>query len=159
MLDPKLTRNFRLSEFLRSDAAVRLEIDNTPDEQSLRNIREQLAPGMQRIRDLLNFDQGRKEEVNVLISSGYRSRALNAAIGGSSKSQHVLGLAADFTAPRFGTPREICRLLVGYQDVIRFDQLIFEGNWVHVSFADAPRASVLTAHFQGGRVRYTEGIA
>jgi hypothetical protein len=159
--DQRLTANFQLSEFLRSETATRRGIDNSPDDQSLRNIREHLAPGMQRIRDLLNEThraQGGASDIYITVSSGYRGLALNSAIGGSTKSQHMLGLAADFTAPRFGTPLEICRLLHQYKERIRFDQLIHEGSWTHVSFTGAPRLSILTAHFENGRVRYTEGL-
>lgn len=94
MIDELLQGHFRLSEFLRSEAAVRRGLDNTPRALELANIRNVLAPGMQRVRDCL--------AVPVFISSGYRSPEVNAAIGGSSASQHMQGLAADFVAPAFG---------------------------------------------------------
>lgn len=150
MSDRSLTRDFMLSEFLASETALRRGIDNAPNDAALRNIEQHLAPGMQRIRDLLGFP--------IIIASGFRSPALNAAIGGSTKSQHMQGLAADFTCPRWGSPNAICKRLVDSADRIDFDQIIAEGGWVHVSFAPKPRRSILTAHFEGGRVRYTEGL-
>ena len=151
MKDLQLTPNFHLSEFLHSDTALRLGIDNSPSDEHVKNLIELLAPGMQRVRDLLG--------VPVSISSGYRSRQLNVAVRGSLKSQHCTGNAADFSAPGFGTPRDICRHLVHHRVEINFDQLIFEGTWVHISFSREPRHSVLTAHFNRGRVAYTQGIA
>lgn len=152
MIDERIGRFFWLSEFLHSDKAVRLGLDNKPGGGELNNLRNVLAPGMERIRSLLGMP--------VFITSGYRSPAVNAAVGGSAASQHMLGEAADFLAPEAGTPRSIANRLAQHQQEIRFDQLIYEGTWVHVSFTvGKPRGSVLTAHFKGGRVTYTQGVA
>lgn len=151
MSTDRLTPHFTLSEFLHSETAVRLSLFNSPRPPVLRAIREVLAPGMQRIRDLLGQP--------ISVSSGYRSPVVNKAIGGSATSQHTRGEACDFTAPGYGTPLAICRAIVANKSKIGFDQLIFEGAWVHVSFvAGAPRGQVLTAHFGGGGVRYTPGL-
>lgn len=148
MNDVRLSPSFWLSELTASQTATRRQIDNTPPPVVLSNLRGVLAPGLQRIRDLLG--------VPVLVSSGYRSPSLNAAVGGSRTSQHVLGFAADFTAPEFGSPRRVAEAIVGR---VGYDQLIFEGTWVHVSFVPAAaRAEVLTAHFVGGSVTYSRGL-
>lgn len=149
MEDIELTKDFNLSEFLHSEVAVRRGIDNTPPAPILQNIREHLAPGMQRIRDLLR--------TSVLISSGFRCEALNAAIGGSRTSLHMTGLAADFTAPRFGTPRAVMTMLVAHMDALSIDQIILEGDrWIHASFAPAPRKSALVATFGQGAPKYSK---
>lgn len=148
MTDERLTKNFNLSEFVVSQTAIRKGIKNEPNASDLANIRNHLAPGLQKVRDLLGFP--------MVISSAFRSPMVNAAVGGSRTSQHMVGLAADFTAPQFGTPLEICRAIV--KAGIDFDQLIFEGTWVHISFNAKPRRSVLTAHFDHGGVRYTPGL-
>lgn len=153
-MDERLTPSFWLSELMVSDTAVRLGIPNVPRALELANMRNILAPGLQRIRDLLGKP--------VLVSSGYRSPALNKAIGGSATSQHCDGLAADFTCPSFGTPLRICQELQRESSLINFDQLIQEGRWVHVGFAPAgkpPRGQVLTAHFSGGKATYSQGLA
>lgn len=149
MTDERLTADFHLSEFIRSQTADRRGLDNTPTALAMGNIRNFLAPGMQDVRDLINAP--------IHISSGYRSPIVNAAIGGASKSQHMSGLAADFTAPFFGTPMDIARAIAASR--IKFDQLIMEGSWVHISFAATPRLQVLTARFTNGVARYTPGLA
>lgn len=151
MTDERIAGSFWLSEFLRSDIAVRKGLDNVPKAVELANIRNILAPGMQRVRDTLG--------VPVLITSGYRSAEVNAAVGSSETSQHRQGLAADFIAPQFGTPRTITRYLMERSGEIKFDQLIWEGGWVHISFVPTnPRSEVLTAHFRGGGVTYSRGL-
>jgi len=150
-MSERLTQSFTLDEFLGSQTAIRRGIPNTPDAASLATIRQVLAPGMQRVRDLL--------DVPIFITSGYRSPVLNRAVGGSRTSQHVSGNAADFQAPGFGTPLEVCRFLLDNQALIGFDQLIEEGTWVHISFVSgAPRGQVLTAYFENGGVRYEQGL-
>ncbi len=151
MQEESLTPNFKLSEFLRSEIALRRGIINEPDAEQLQNIRHQLAPGMQRIRNTL--------QQSIHISSGFRCFVLNSAIGSKPTSQHIEGLACDFTAPAFGTPLEICRFLEPLMEELGIDQLIFEGEWVHISFTVAPRHSVLTAHFEGSKTTYTQGLA
>ena len=115
MIDERVGPNFWLSELLHSEAATRLGLDNWPDAASLGNLRNLAGPGIQRVRDLLG--------VPVIISSGYRGPALNRHIGGSTTSQHMQGLAIDFTAPAFGTPRKVCQ---------RIMEQVAEGRfWVH----------------------------
>lgn len=152
MIDERLQNNFWLSEFLRSDMAVRKGLDNTPLPTEMANIRNVLAPGMQRIRNHLRQP--------VLITSGYRGPEVNRAVGGSVTSQHLHGLAADIICPEYGPPRAVALELQAHMGVLRIDQLIYEGNWVHVSFVPGkPRNESLTAHFRGGRVDYSPGIA
>lgn len=149
MIDTRIVPSFWLSEFTNSDTAARLGLDNTPSPEVLADLRMFLAPGMQRIRECLG------QPVN--ISSGYRSPAVNKAVGGAAVSQHKLGQAADFTCPAFGAPQTIVSYLLKHAADIRFDQLIQEGTWVHVSFALFPRSEVLTAHFGAGGTTYTQG--
>lgn len=151
MLDERITRDFALSEFIVSDTAARLGIDNAPPVQVEATLRNVLIPAMQQIRNLLG--------VPVIIKSGYRSPELNAAVRGASSSQHCTGHAADFAAPAYGTPRKVAEFLVGHLQTLKIDQLLFEGGWVHVSFSPRPRAEVLTAHFTASGVSYTRGIA
>lgn len=143
-----LSPHFSLDELTRSSTAVRLGIDNTPSDEIVSHL-DALAAGLEEVRQLLGFP--------MLIDSGYRCAALNAAVRGSAHSAHMYGYAADFTCPGFGTPLEIVRAIQASD--IEFDQCIQEGTWVHISFDPRMRREVLTAHFEGGKVSYTEGVA
>lgn len=149
MIDERVTPSFWLSEFIRSDTATRMGIDNSPPPGVMSQIRAYLAPGMQRIRDLLCAP--------VQITSGYRCPALNDALHGTANSQHMLGQAADFICPQFGPPLKIAHFILDHS-AIRFDQLIYEGTWVHVSFGPQERHQVLTATFVNGVAQYRDGL-
>jgi putative chitinase len=97
----------------------------------------------------------------IHINSAFRSARLNKEIGGSPHSAHLDGYACDFTAPGFGTPREVCQAIAG--SGIPFDQIIAEGTqdgggWCHLSVAPAMRKEVLTATFVSGKVVYSAGL-
>jgi hypothetical protein len=147
----KLSPHFNLDEFTRSDYATRHGIDNTPPGFVLSNLRV-LATRLERVRLVLGAP--------LFITSGYRCPELNRAIGGSLTSAHVGGLAADFIAPEYGSPFAVARAIEANGDEIDFDQLIYEGKWVHVGFTQLtqPRREVLTATFAGGKVKYSEGL-
>ena len=140
-----LSAHFDLAEFTTSQTAERLGINNTPDDEIIDNLRF-LASMMEEIRLLLGKP--------ITITSGYRSPKLNAAIRGSASSQHMKGLAADFICTAYGTPYEVADEIA--RSNLNFDQLIYEGQWVHVSVSDQPRHDILTAKFNP--LRYIKGI-
>lgn len=140
-----LTDHFSLEELTFSQTATRKGINNEPSESVKKNL-EGLAKGLERVRAILLCP--------LHISSGYRSVELNRAIGGTAKSAHIDGYAADFTAPAFGTPEAIVRQLK--RSGIKADQVIMEQNWVHISFAPAMRNQFLTATFKNGVASYSE---
>lgn len=143
-----LTPHFTLDEFVASRAAVRHNIDNTPSIQIVHNL-TLLAETLERVRALVGKP--------LTITSGYRCPALNQLVGGAPKSAHTLGLAADITCK--GMRPKVLAQMIRDSDIV-FDQLIYEGTWVHIGLSvDAPRRDVLTAHFDGGRTTYTQGIA
>lgn len=154
-LDPtrRLSPHFTLGELTFSQAAERSSLDNTPTPPILRNL-ERLAQALEHVRASLGG-------APIHISSGYRSPAVNRAVGGSQNSAHLRGLAADFQAPTFGDPRAVALHLQADRDVL-FDQLIFEGSWVHIGLArqgETPRREVLTAVFlRGCPTQYRIGI-
>jgi len=152
MIDEHVAPNFWLSELLASDTATRLGLDNIPDAQALGNLRNILAPGLQRLRDLLGAP--------ISVSSAYRSPAVNRAVGGAASSQHMLGLAADIRCASFGPPKAVAKRCMEHASSLRYDQLIWEGTWVHISFVPGvPRGQVLTAQFSGGKATYLAGLA
>lgn len=142
MTDERIAPNFWLSELLHSEVAARAKLDNYPDAVVLGNLRSFTGPGLQRIRDLLG--------VPIIISSGYRSPEVNRRVGGSASSQHMSGLAVDFTAPGYGTPRKVIERILEHANVVRYDQVILEFNrWVHCSWSHQPRGMVLTINHDG----------
>jgi hypothetical protein len=91
--------------------------------------------------------------VPVLVTSWYRCLELNERIGSKPSSQHVLGCAVDFVAPRYGSPRDVAARL--RDEHMIYDQLILEfpdspsGGWVHLSFTDSPRRQSLVMDRRG----------
>lgn len=144
-----LSAHFTLDELVHSDTAIRRGIDQTPPPVVLNNL-TRTASQMELVRTLL----GGKP---IRINSGYRSPALNKAVGGASSSAHLTGRAVDFVCPEFGTPKEVAQMLAGCP-ILTFDQIIQEGTWVHISFDPAGRREILTAHFAGGGVTYSKGL-
>ncbi len=145
----QLSPHFSLEELTFSQTAARQGIDNTASPQIAANL--VLVVGiLEDIRSLLG-------DVPLHISSGYRCPALNTLIGGSRTSAHMNGLAADFTAPDFGSVLEVAQAIAASGLV--FDQLIHEyGTWVHVGMAASgvtPRRQLLTI-FKG--TGYMPGI-
>ena len=147
MIDTLLSTHFRLSEFLRSEIAARRGIDNAPSEEAIERLRN-TAQGLEEVREFIG--------VPLHISSGYRCLELNRAIGSKDTSAHVRGDAADFEAPAYGSPLDICRAIE--RSDIEFDQLIWEHTWVHIGWAkegETPRREILTL-MPGGT--YATGI-
>lgn len=151
-LEQALSPHFRLSELLVTNSGARAGLDNTPSAAVIANLK--------RLTDALELVRSYLFNTAIIISSGYRSPAVNALIGGATNSAHMQGLAVDFTAPGYGRPSAIVKAIAG--SGILFDQLIFEGTWVHLGLApqgQAPRMQVLTAVFQAGRATtYVKGI-
>jgi hypothetical protein len=141
------SEHFSLEELTQSDVATRKGIDNTPDADTVENLKV-LAGTLEQVRKLL--------EHPLHINSAYRGPKLNAAVGGSKVSAHLEGLAADFTCPEFGTPKEICLEIAASN--ITFDQLIYEGSWVHISVDPRYRLQILTANFSNGKATYISGL-
>jgi len=138
-----ITQHFTLEEFTTSDTATRLQIDNVPGVDVLKNL-VHTAEGLEKVRAFLGYP--------LKITSGYRSLELNRHVGSKDNSQHVKGEAADFMCPQFGSPKQIVSALVK-SDLV-FDQLIQEfapQGWVHISFSDTPRQLALIIDHEGVR--------
>lgn len=126
-----LTPNFTVDEFTASDTAARFGLDNSLP-PTLLIAATDTAQLLERIRSRLSEIAGRP--IPILVTSGYRSPKLNQLVGGQARSDHVDACAADFKAPAFGTPYEVCRSLAPFVSELEIGQLIHEfGRWVHVS--------------------------
>jgi hypothetical protein len=120
-----LTEHFSLEEFQISQWAARHNVANIVPAELMGNAKATCAM-LERIRAVLN--------VPIAVTSGYRNVQTNAAVGGKPASDHLLAMAADIIAPRFGNPYKIAQLLAGRIDELQIGQVIHEfGMWVHVS--------------------------
>ena len=126
----KLSKNLALVEVTRSETAKRRGISNMPTPEHIENFKLLAEKVFQPIREHFG--------VPIHISSGYRSKALNTAIGGSLTSQHCSGEAIDIDMD--GTSVTNAQIFNYIKDNLSFDQLIWEfgtdsnPNWVHVSY-------------------------
>jgi putative chitinase len=139
----QLSEHFTLDELTHTDHR---ELDNTPNEQELENIKR-LAAFLETVKEVL----GGKP---VMVNSAFRSKAVNDAVGSKDTSQHRVGCAADIRVPGM-TPNEVVKAIIdsgiGYDQVIReFDR------WTHISIPNKaesnPRRQALIIDKQGTRV-------
>ena len=125
-----MTKNFKLSEFLRSDTATRYKIDNKPNEEQLENL-SFVAEQLEVIRSYYNKP--------ILISSGFRTKELNTLLKGSKTQQHMQGLAVDINLKTKNENKIFFNLVnkLIQEKKIKVYQLIDEYNysWVHIGFS------------------------
>ena len=151
----KLSKNFTVAEYIKSQTATRHEIDNSFSEEHLENAKKLFANVVQPIREKFGI---------TIITSGYRSPDLNAKIGGSSKSQHCKGQAVDLECLKESN----ADVAMWKENNLDFDQLILEfytpgepsSGWIHVSYNEdgKNRKSVLTASKIKGKTVYNKGL-
>jgi hypothetical protein len=149
----KISQHLSLSEVTRSETAKRKGISNTPTAEHLENFKLLAEKVFEPIR--AHFG------VPIHISSGYRSKELNDAIGGSQTSQHSKGQAIDIDMD--GSTNGITNKMIFdfIKDKLDFDQLIWEfgtdknPDWVHVSYTKAGnRKQKLKAVRSGAKTTY-----
>ena len=145
-----LSRNFTLSELIKSDTAIRKGINNNPNAEQIEKLKGLCENILQPVRD--HFGR-------VKVTSGFRSVDLCLAIGSSSNSQHAKAEAADFEC--IGVDN--AELADWIKDNLPYDQLIVEyytpgepnAGWIHCSYvSDQPRASYLWAYRSEGKTKY-----
>lgn len=119
-------RNFTIQELTASATAEAKKINNDPTPEAAENLKQLVNNVLDPLRDAYGKP--------VIVTSGYRSPALNKAVKGSKTSQHVKGQAADITA---GSKQENKKLFELAQELnLPYCQLIDEKNfsWVHISY-------------------------
>lgn len=151
----KLTENFSLAEMIKSETALRQDLDNTPGDVEIANLKVLAENVLQKVRD--HYGKG------VKVNSGFRHPNVNAAVGGSRTSDHCKGQAADIEIPGVANAD-----LAGWiRDNLKFTQLILEfytpgvpdSGWVHVSYVpDNLKCQVMTAYKKNGKTVYEPGI-
>lgn len=145
----KLSKYFTLAEMTFSQTAARKGIKNVPNAEQIENLRF-LCEHLDRIRE--------KAGAAVRVSSGFRSPALNKAVGGSPTSDHPNGNCADFNIDGY-TPRQACELVMSLG--IPYDQLILEfDNWCHIGIrrTGTNRRERLTYRKVGKQTKKFSGI-
>lgn len=143
-----LSQHFTLEEACFSPTATRLGINNTPSAEVIETMKS-AADQLEAVRNLMRGP--------LHVDSWYRCQALNSAVNGSVTSDHLNGSSIDFICPSFGSPIDIVMAIA--KSGIKFDQLIQEGAWVHISFATTMRQEVMTAHFTAGKkTTYSMGV-
>lgn len=115
--------HFTVRELTRSATAARRGLDNTPDSAAIVNLQRLIEIVLQPARERM----GRPIRVN----SGYRSVALNRAVGGVRRSYHLTGRAADLTCGSVAENRRLYAILKS----LPHTELIWErgGAWIHVA--------------------------
>ena len=128
----KITKNFTLTELTKTSTGI----TNHPNKEQVAALIKLCGNVLQPARDLYGLP--------IRVNSGFRSIAVNRAVKGASKSQHLLGEAADITALSKEDNKKLFEII---RDNLSFDQLINEQNysWIHVSYksAESNRKKVL----------------
>ena len=148
-----ISKHISEKEATKSVTALRLGIDNTPDGDTLNNMKLVAEKVFEPLREWVGGA--------IKINSFYRSPALNEAIGGSTRSQHCKGQAMDID-DIYGhkTNKEMFDWI---KENLSFDQMIWEfgdttenPDWVHISYVseDKNRNRILKAVRDDGKTKY-----
>ena len=148
----QISKNVSYSEAIKSNTATRLGINNLPDQKQIDNMKLVADKIFQPLREFVGGP--------IKINSFFRSPDLNRAIGGSSKSQHCLGLAMDLD-DTFGHKTN-AEMFNWIRENLDYDQMIWEFGsddnpaWVHVSYVspEKNRNRCLKAYKENNKTRY-----
>jgi len=150
----QISKHLSLAEVSRSETAKRRGINNTPSGEHLENFKILAENVFEKVREHFG--------VPIHISSGYRSKELNKAIGGSATSQHCSGEAIDIDMDGSAHGVTNAQVFNYIKDNLEFDQLIWEfgsdtnPDWVHVSYESTgkQRKQILKAVKSKGKTVY-----
>ena len=139
-----MTPHFTLAELT---ATSHRQFDNTPNEEETANL-QKLAEFLEQVKEALDGKP-------IMVTSGFRCKAVNDSVGSSDKSQHRTGSAADFKVPGM-TPDAVVRTIIAaglpYDQIIReFSDPVAGGGWTHISISDTPRRQALIIDRAGTR--------
>jgi len=136
-----LSEHFTLEEATYSETAIRMHIDNQPDDRQLENMKS-AAQQLEAVRYVTGA---------LRVNSWLRLPDVNVAVGGSKVSSHMDGWAIDCSSSAH-TPYALCQFVI--KAGIKFDQIIHEyGRWMHISFAPEMRQQSLTIYKPEGKYK------
>lgn len=151
----KLSEHLDLAEVVKSDSAKRRGISNMPTPEHIENFKKLAVNVFEPIRKHFG--------VPIHISSGYRSKELNAVIGGASNSDHCFGMALDLDQQGHKGGVTNKQVFDFIKDNLKFKQLIWEGgtkqepDWVHVSYDEKNlKKEILLATLVKGKMQYSK---
>ena len=150
----KISKHISYKEATRSATALRLGIENVPNEYELQNMEMVAKKVFEPLREAV--------DAPIKINSFFRCEELNKAIGGSTKSQHCQGRAIDIDDVYGNVSNAFMYYYI--KDNLDFDQLIWEfgtdhnPDWVHISYidADSNRKRCLKAYREDGKTKYID---
>ena len=150
----RISKYISYKEATRSATALRLGIENIPNEYQLQNMEMVAKKVFEPLREAI--------DAPIKINSFFRCEELNKAIGGSSKSQHCQGRAIDIDDIYGNVSNAFMYYYI--KDNLDFDQLIWEfgtndsPDWVHVSYVDSDsnRKRCLKAYRENGKTKYID---
>lgn len=144
--DRQLSPHFKLSEMLNTQTGRSRGLANDPTPEIEANLERLCKEALEPIREICG---------PLKINSGYRSDAVNKAVGGSTTSAHSYGFAADLHPLKMSWKQLMDKTLAAK---IKLDQLIFEHTWVHVGLAHpkvkGQRGQALTMFQKDGKTTY-----
>ena len=150
----RISKHITYKEATRSSTALRLGIENVPNQYELQNMEMVAKHVFEPLREAV--------DAPIKINSFFRCEELNKAIGGSAKSQHCQGRAIDIDDVYGNVSNAFMYYYI--KDNLNFDQLIWEfgtdasPDWVHVSYVDADsnRKRCLRAIRENGKTKYID---
>ena len=155
----KISKHVSYNEGIRSRTADRRGLDNTPNEEQLKCMKEVAENLFEPLREWVGGP--------IKINSFFRGEPVNTAIGGSTRSQHMKGQAIDID-DTFGhkTNAEMYHYI---KDNLDFDQMVWEfgteypdgnPNWVHISWVShrPNRKQEVIAIKKNGKTKYVKDI-
>jgi len=144
--DRLLAPHFKLSELVNSGTARKLCLANDPTPEIEKNLERLCVEALEPIRQVVG---------PLRINSGYRSDAVNKAVGGSTTSAHSFGLAADLNPVKMSWKQLMDAVLASG---LKLDQIIYEHTWVHVGLGHPKykkqRGEALTMFKRDGKMVY-----
>jgi len=147
-----ISKHISLKEGMFSQTATRRDLDNTPNEEQLDNMKLIGEKVFEPLREWVGGP--------IKINSFFRGLPLNTAIGGAKSSQHMKGQAMDID-DTFGNATN-AEMYKWVKENLDFDQMIWEfgddknPNWVHISYVspEKNRNRCLLAYKKNGKSKY-----